>query len=643
MSPALPLVGEEFAGYRLRSVLGRGGMSVVFQAEHPRLGSVVALKVLSPDLAADDVFRARFLQESRIAAALSHPNVIPIYDTGPSGDLLYIAMRYVAGADLRTVLRSKDRIEPAQALPLIAQAGRALDAAHRAGLVHRDVKPANFLIERGADDEPDHVYLADFGITKNALSRSGLTETGQFVGTIDYIAPEQIQGKSVDGRADIYSLGCVLYECLTGQVPFRKDVDAAVIWAHVEELPAPPSAVRPDLPPEIDEVIARALAKDPDDRYQTSHELITAAREALGESSPTETATSPTLEAGQTVLRGVTPQRDMPHPVTGGTVAGTPPPPPEPPHQAETAASPAPPPAPTPTPAAGETIASQRPPDPPGGQAGGRRRLVPIGIGVAVLAAGVAVAIAVSGGSKKKAAPPVPVETGELSSAPVDPVPSNRVNGAGTATVRLNGSVATVTIATHGLLNNAPHAMHIHAGGIGECPPASAARDHNGHLAISTVDGIHFYGPVETALTTSGDTSIKSFLVFSRFPNTGAIRYKRKVPLTPTTVKRLRENNAVVVIHGIDYDANGIYDNVLDRSELDTQEPGETTAPALCGVLKASASSSTQSTAGSRPKATYVAKLMVNRDAWAWLCEPPAERPQGEGYAKLAASGQPTL
>src|SRR4029077_15628412 len=155
------------------------------------------------------------------------------------------------------------RISPGQALLLVGQTGRALDAAHRQGLVHRAVKPANVLIERGAEEDPDHVYLADFGITKHTLSRSGLTATGQFVGTIDYIAPEQIQDKPVDGRTDIYSLGCVLYECLTGQVPFVKSVDAAVIWAHVEGPPRPPSSVNNELPREIDGVIVTALAKEP--------------------------------------------------------------------------------------------------------------------------------------------------------------------------------------------------------------------------------------------------------------------------------------------------------------------------------------------------------------------------------------------
>jgi hypothetical protein len=286
MMPTLPAVGEDWAGYQLRGIAGRGGMSVVYQAENPRLGSAVALKVLAPELAADDVFRARFLKESRIAASLSHPNVIPVYDVGSSGALLYIAMRYVAGADLRGVLRERHRLSPAEALPVIGQAARALDAAHRHGLVHRDVKPGNILIEHGTgDDDPDHVYLTDFGITKHLTSRSGLTATGEFLGTIDYLAPEQIQGKHVDSRTDIYALGCVLYECLTGHVPFVKDIDAAVIWAHVEETPAPPSAIWPGLPAGLDTVIARALAKQPDDRYQTCRELISAARAALPDPS----------------------------------------------------------------------------------------------------------------------------------------------------------------------------------------------------------------------------------------------------------------------------------------------------------------------------------------------------------------------
>ncbi|MGY2703806.1 serine/threonine protein kinase [Nocardioides sp. HB32] len=281
----LPRVGDEFAGYRLLAVLGRGGMSVVYQAENPRLGSLAALKVLAPELAEDDVFRTRFLQESRTAASLTHPNVIPIYDMGTHEDLLFIAMRYVAGSDLRTLIRDHHRLTPADSLYAATQAGRALDLAHRHGLVHRDVKPGNILLEAGADaDDPDHVYLADFGIAKHTLSRSGLTDTGQFVGTVHYVAPEQIQGHPIDGRADQYALACVLFECLTGRAPFVRDVDAAVLWAHVEE-PAPcASTVRVGLPEALDGVLAKAMAKDPVDRYATCRDFTAAAGAALGSS-----------------------------------------------------------------------------------------------------------------------------------------------------------------------------------------------------------------------------------------------------------------------------------------------------------------------------------------------------------------------
>ncbi len=327
--PVLPMVGDEFAGYRLRAVVGRGGMSVVYQAENPRLGSVVALKVLAPEIATDDVFRARFLEESRIAASLNHPNVIPIYDMGPSDDLLYIAMRYVAGTDLRALLKKHAPLPPGDAIFLTGQAARALDAAHRKGLVHRDVKPGNLLIEHGQDGDPDHVYLSDFGITKYMLSRSGLTKTGEFLGTIDYVAPEQIQETPVDGRADEYSLGCVLYECLTGRVPFPKERDAAIIWAHVEEMPPPPSALQPELPAAVDDVFSRVLAKKPDDRYATCREFVDAARASLGIAA-TQAGTSnqtPTSNTA-TVLRAqhsgpshpdvVSQRGSMPPPAAGG-------------------------------------------------------------------------------------------------------------------------------------------------------------------------------------------------------------------------------------------------------------------------------------------------------------------------------------
>jgi serine/threonine-protein kinase len=280
--PELPLVGTEFAGYRLRAVLGRGGMSIVYQAENPRLRNVIALKVLAPELATDQVFRTRFREESQIAASLLHPNVIPIHDFGSSDGLLYIAMRYVSGTDLRHLIAARGWLAPYKSVQLLEQAARALDAAHRRGLVHRDVKPGNLLISRDGDEEdPDHVYLADFGITKYVGRRSGLTVAGTVLGTVHYVSPEQIQGRTVLGTADQYSLGCVLYECLTGRAPFEKNSNEAIMWAHVHEFAAPPSLLRADLPPAIDEVFARVLAKEPGERYGDCREFIAAARGAL--------------------------------------------------------------------------------------------------------------------------------------------------------------------------------------------------------------------------------------------------------------------------------------------------------------------------------------------------------------------------
>src|ERR1700759_2215824 len=280
----LPLVGDEYAGYRIRSVLGRGGMSVVYQAGNLRLCSVIALKVLAPELASDDVFRTRFLEESRIAASMNHPNVIPIHDMGASDGLLYIVMRYVSGTDLRQMIKKRGRLQPEVAVFLLSQAARALDGAHAKGLVHRDVQPGNLLVERSNDDDDhDHLYLADFGITKRVMTHTGLTSTGQFLGTVDYVAPEQIRGPSVLGIAGQYSRGCVLYECLTGRVRFEKDMIPAIIWAHVEEDPVLPTALRPDLPPAVDEVFARVLAKQPGDRYRNCREFMDAARTALGD------------------------------------------------------------------------------------------------------------------------------------------------------------------------------------------------------------------------------------------------------------------------------------------------------------------------------------------------------------------------
>jgi serine/threonine protein kinase len=274
-------VGAEIAGYRIESVIGRGGMAVVYRAEDTRLGRKVALKLLAPALGEQEQFKLRFIQESRLAASLDHPNIIPIYEAGNADGVLFIAMRYVAGSDLKVALAGDSWLSPSRTLGLFDQIGDALDAAHALGLVHRDVKPANVLLT-SFSEQTDHVYLTDFGLTKRASSLTvGLTGTGHFLGTIDYVAPEQIAGKPVDARTDIYALGCVLFECLTGRVPFSRDDDAATLWAHLVDTPPPVSAVRGDLSPAVDAVVARAMAKSPEDRYANCHAMVRELRGAL--------------------------------------------------------------------------------------------------------------------------------------------------------------------------------------------------------------------------------------------------------------------------------------------------------------------------------------------------------------------------
>lgn len=287
-------IGGDFAGYEIEALLGRGGMGEVYKAEHPRLGNKVALKLLAPELAEEGLFRERFVRESRLAASLNHPNVIPIFDAGEEQGLLYIAMRYVEGPDLKGRIERDGPLSLERALSIIGQVGSALDCGHARALIHRDVKPGNILLEGGTNGADPHAYLSDFGVAKHTLSRSGLTSTGQLVGTIDYIAPEQIEGKPLDGRADVYSLACVFFETLTGVPPFDRDSNVAMMYAHLLEPPPSLSERRPDVPQALDDVIAKALAKDPAERYQTCESLMTALRE--GSSLPAMAA--PTVAAG---------------------------------------------------------------------------------------------------------------------------------------------------------------------------------------------------------------------------------------------------------------------------------------------------------------------------------------------------------
>jgi serine/threonine-protein kinase len=270
-----PRIGTSIGPYLIEALLGRGGMGIVYLAHHERLDRKVALKVLAPEWSEDPSFRDRFVRESRTAASLDHPNVIPVFDADEADGLLYIAMRYVAGRDLKEIITSEGHLELPRAIRMVRQIGGALDAAHERGLVHRDVKPANVLVTK--DDGSavgEHVYLTDFGLSKHRSSKSAHTAAGAFVGTIDYIAPEQIEGKALDNRTDIYSLGCILYECLTGETPFIKDADVAVMYAHLMDPRPSVTAKRPDLPSAIDDITAKAMARDPEERYVTGAALL---------------------------------------------------------------------------------------------------------------------------------------------------------------------------------------------------------------------------------------------------------------------------------------------------------------------------------------------------------------------------------
>lgn len=295
-----PRIGKVIAGYRVEERVGRGGMGVVYRAEHLNLRRRAAIKIIAPDLAESEGFRERFTREARIAAALQHPNIVTVYDAGEVDGILYLAMQYIEGNDLSAVLRKDGRLRPYRAIDVCRQVASALDAAHGMGLIHRDVKPANVLIEGRT------AFLTDFGLTKRMDgTHTELTRAGDVVGTIHYVAPEQIEGNQVSARSDVYSLGCLLYHCLTGQVPFSRDTDVAVIYAHLSEPPPKLTALRPELATGLDGVIAKALDKSPDRRFPTCTDLINAARGVIDAAGPLDTsAPRAPREPGESFVTG---------------------------------------------------------------------------------------------------------------------------------------------------------------------------------------------------------------------------------------------------------------------------------------------------------------------------------------------------
>lgn len=273
---------EEFAGYRVERELGRGGMGVVYLATHIRLGRKAALKVLAPEVVSQEGFEERFIRESRLAASLDHPNIVPVYDAGEENGVLYLAMRYVEGTDLASVIGDTGALEPESALSIASQVADALDAAHAVGLVHRDVKPGNILVAtQESSAGRQWVYLTDFGLTKHQESTTQITKSRMFMGTPTYVAPEQIRGDRLDGRADQYALACVLFEMIAGEPPFQRDLELAMLVAHLNDEPPLLSARRSGLPAALDAVSKRGMAKTPGERFATCSELVDAARVAV--------------------------------------------------------------------------------------------------------------------------------------------------------------------------------------------------------------------------------------------------------------------------------------------------------------------------------------------------------------------------
>jgi tRNA A-37 threonylcarbamoyl transferase component Bud32 len=580
--------GAVVAGYRVDSLISRGGMGVVYRVTNVALHKVYALKTLTPELTDDAQYRDRFRREMRIAASIGHPNVVGIHYAGEHEGLLFLVMDFIYGTDLRHLLQESGALEPDRAVDLLVQFAAALDAAHAKGLVHRDVKPANMLIT--VRDGEEHGYLTDFGVAKRSDNIGALTSTGAVVGTVHYMAPEQVTGDHTDARTDVYALGCVFFQMLSGTVPYDRENSIATLFAHVHDPPPALPDGLAELYPTFGAVIEKAMAKKPEDRYVSAGDFARDAACALdgvryagpatvvatGDAKPRpngdEPQPAPARRANprfQTTVPSATPEprstREDEAQADAAAVAG----------------------APAEVPAAAIGGGAERV-----SRRGHRYRWAALAALVAVAAAAI-IAIVSTGSSS------APGKGGFAAAA--RPVPTNRVSGTGSATVQLHGNVATVTVDTNGLLR-AAHLMHIH-GGTGNCPPASAAQIYNGHRFIGASVGDKFYGPVATSLTELGDTSPASHLSSRLFPQVGNIRYRRTFTLGPGVAQEIRNGLAVIVVHGIDYDGSSAYDNYLGSGV-------EATAPALCGPLFPVQSAAVPRTGGPH-QTSYVAALRL--------------------------------
>jgi serine/threonine protein kinase/DNA-binding beta-propeller fold protein YncE len=431
-------IGSVLSGYRIEGVAGEGGMGRVYRATQIALNRQVALKVIMPELAYEADFRARFTREAELAASIDHPNIIPVYEAGEADGRLFIAMRWVDGTDLRSVILREGRLDPGRAVEIVEQVAAALDAAHRGGLVHRDVKPANVMLTSTHGQE--HVYLTDFGLTKRAESVAALTRTGAFVGTPDYMPPEQIQGQRPDARTDVYALGCLLFQALTGRPPYDRGTEIAKMYAHLHDPPPSVLEAAPGTPADLDGLVSRALAKDPDERYPSAGDLARAARAALTGGLPSQPERS--LATGLAAPAAFEPTAPgwEPTPTAGspGPTAAPATPPPATPSEAPPttpATPPSPPPATSPTPpepgptampSAAEAGSAAPPPAPP--REPRRRRAPAIAFGGLLVLGAVAAVLAVagvfSGGDQEQ--PPATPTGGDAAEEPAEQTPPER-------------------------------------------------------------------------------------------------------------------------------------------------------------------------------------------------------------------------